>query len=117
MHDTYVSKIDQNSLTSLSMIKLKPLAIDGIRYSKLIHATKAIIPASRSFLHNVWVFLIWRKLGRGRYVSSFVICYSKNELAFHEDPFTHILLIHAAHLLPVSPYPLACDVTHFIHCF
>ena len=74
------------------------------------------IMADSSF-HNVWAFQIWRKLGRSRYVSSYVICYSKNEFAFHEDPFTHILLIHAAHSLPVSPHPPACDVAHLIHCF
>ena len=117
MHDTYVSKTDQNSLTSLSMIKLKPLAIDGIHYGRLVLATKVIIPASMSFLHNIWAFQIWRKLGRSRYVSSYVICYSKNEFAFHEDPFTHILFIHAAHSLPVSLYPLECNVTRFIHYF
>ena len=52
-YDTYVSKIDQNSLTSLSVIKLEPLAIDGIRYGRLVHPTKAIKPVSMSFLHNI----------------------------------------------------------------
>ena len=36
-------KTDQNFLTSLSVIKLEPLAVDGICYGKLVHATKAII--------------------------------------------------------------------------
>ena len=52
-YDTYVSKIDQNSLTSLSVIKLEPPAIDGIRYGRLVHPTKVIKPVSISFLHNV----------------------------------------------------------------
>ena len=52
-YDTYVSKIDQNSLTSLSVIKLEPLAIDGIRYGRLVHPTKVIKPVSMSFLHNI----------------------------------------------------------------
>ena len=52
-YDTYVSKIDQNSLTSLSVIKLEPLAIDEIRYGRLVHPTKAIKPVSMSFLHNI----------------------------------------------------------------
>ena len=110
-------KTDHNFLTSLSVINLEPLAIDGIRYGRLVHATKAIIPASISFLHNVWTFPIRRKLGKGCYVSSYIICYSKNELAFHEDPLVHILPIHATHSLLVSPYPLACDIARFIHCF
>ena len=110
-HDTYVSKTDQHFLTSLRMIKLEPLAIDRIRCGRLVHATKVIIPDSMSLLHNVWAFPIWRKLGRGCYISSYVICYPKNKLAFHEDLFTYILLINAAHPLPVSLHPLACDVT------
>ena len=110
-------KTDHNFLTSLSVIKLEPLAIDGIRYGRLVHATKAIILASMSFLHNVWAFPIRRKLGKGRCISSYIIYYSKNELAFHEDPLVHILPIHVAHSLLVSPYPLACDIAHFIHCF
>jgi len=55
MHDTDVSKIDQNSLTSLSVIKLKPLAIDGIHYGRLVLATKAIIPAN---LEGAAMFLL-----------------------------------------------------------
>ena len=110
-------KTNHSFLTSLSVIKLEPLAIDEIRYGRLVHATNAIIPTSMSFLHNVWAFPIMRKLGRGCYASSYIICYSKNELAFLEDPFAHILLIHATHLLSVSSYPLACDVICFIHCF
>ena len=92
-------KTNQNFFTSLSVIKLEPLAVDGIRYGKLVHATKAIIPASMSFLHNIWAFPIRRKLGRGHYVSSYIIYYSKNELAFNEDLFVHILLIHVAHFV------------------
>ena len=116
-HDTYVSKSDQHFLTSLSVIKLEPLAIDGIHCDGLIYATKVIILTSMSLLHNIWAFPIWCKLGKGRYFSSYIIYYPKNELAFHKDLFTHILLIHAAHLLSISPYPLACDVVCFIHCF
>ena len=52
-----------------------------------------------SFFHNVWAFPIWRKLGRGCYVPSYVISYSKNELAYHKDSFMHILLIHVVHSL------------------
>lgn len=75
------------------MIKLKQLAIDGTRHGRLVHATKAIMPTYMSFFHNVWAFPIWRKLGRGCYISSHVIGCFKNELAFHKDPFMHILLI------------------------
>ena len=50
---TMFPKTNQNFFTSLSVIKLEPLAVDGIRYGKLVHATKVIILASMSFLHNV----------------------------------------------------------------
>ena len=114
MHDTYVS---QNRLELLDFTK-RDKAWATCRWWDPLWQTcpyyKGDNTASMSFLHNIWAFLIRRKLGRGRYVSSYIIYYSKNELAFNEDLFVHILLIHAAHFaagIAVS-FRVQCCVFH-----